>query len=150
MIVAALFSSLLSTSAFAPSPEFALYVQEQAKLNGVPLKWAEAVLSLESGGNVLATRWNPNGSVDRGPWQLNSASLPWFSKHFNDGQPINPYDQYVSTRVAIRYLRWLRDKTGSWRRAVMAYNVGPAAVMRGAVPQQAVWYAEQIQERMSL
>ena len=150
MIVAALFSSLLSNSAFAPSPEFALYVQQQAKLNGVPLKWAEAVMSLESGGNVLATRWNSNGSVDRGPWQLNSDSLPWFAEHFNAGQPINPYDQYVSTRVALRYLKWLRDKTGSWRRAVMAFNVGPAAVMSGTLPQQAVWYAERITERMSM
>jgi len=144
MIVAALFASLLSTSAFAPSPDLALYVREQARVAGVPASLAESVMQIESGGNVLATHENPDGTFDRGPWQLNDDSLPWLEKHLNGGEAINPYDQYESTRIAVRYLAYLRKRTGSWGGAVMAYNAGSWAVRVGAVPVATKEYAANV------
>ena len=149
-MVAALFACLLSTSAFAPAPELALYVEQQATAHHVPLKLAESVMWQESRWNPFAVRYNSSGSVDRGMWQLNSRSLPWFARHFNGGRPINPYDPYISTHVAIQYLRYLHDLTGSWTNATMSYNAGPWAVINGKIPREAVWYVEQITARASM
>ena len=41
-----------------------------------------------------------------------------------------------------RYLRSLRDELGSWRRALSAYNAGPARVHAGRIPAETRRYVE--------
>jgi len=150
MVTAALFACLLSTSAFAPAPELALYVEQQAKANGVPLQIAEAIIWQESGWNPFAVRHNPNGTTDQGLWQLNTRTSRWLAKRYNGGVAINAFDPYVSTRIALKYLGDLYSVSASWKVALYMYNAGLGAVLSRAIPASTVWYAQQIQERMSL
>ena len=149
-MTAALFACLLSTSAFAPDPNLALYIAQQAKLNGVPLEIAEAIVSVESGWNPFATRRNRNGTIDAGLWQLNSRTIKWLAKRYNSGQPINAYDPYVSTRIALKFIGDLYSVTGSWAATYASYNAGIGTVWSGDIPTHTVWYVKQIQERVSM
>ncbi len=45
-----------------------------------------------------------------------------------------PFDPRENVLGGTRYLRRLRDRLGSWKRAIAAYHAGPGRVVRGRIP----------------
>lgn len=127
-MIAPLFACLFWSTVFAPAPSLVLYIREEAARNGVPAYVAEAIIQHESRWNPFAVRYNRNGTVDRGLWQINSATLPWLEERYNKGKDLNVYDPYSASRVALAYLGALYSTFESWPKALEAYNGGPMAV----------------------
>lgn len=90
------------------------------------------------------SRFNPraNSGLSKGLFQLNKKYLAWFSKKFNDGIPIDPFDPETSIRVGCRYFRSLLDMYGTYRRAAIAYNAGGERL--GSPPKESIRYARAI------
>jgi soluble lytic murein transglycosylase-like protein len=63
-------------------------------------------------------------STDRGLFQINDKAHPYAPA----------WDIKGATFYAARYLRWLKSVTGTWRDALIAYNVGIGKWMRGIRP----------------
>lgn len=143
-MIAAIFACLVSTSAFAPSQALALYIAQEAHHNGVPLRIAEAIVRVESDWNLFATHRNSNGTRDEGLWQLNSRTLRWLEVRYNSGRAINPYDPYVSTRIALRFIGDLYSVTGSWSMTLEAYNAGIGRAWSENVPRETVSYVRRV------
>lgn len=55
--------------------------------------------------------------------------MPATAKEWN----VNPLDPYSSIQGAGRYLAWLHKQTGSWARALAAYNWGVGNVKRNGI-----------------
>jgi soluble lytic murein transglycosylase-like protein len=47
-----------------------------------------------------------------------------------------PFETRQNILGGTRYLRQLRDRLGSWRRALSAYNAGPTRVLAQCIPQE--------------
>ena len=134
------------TSVYDPPPNLAIYVDDQARENGVPPGIAEALIERESHWNPFASRWNANGTRDEGIMQLNNRTRRWLERRYNDGKIINPYNPYDNVRLAMRYLGDLYSVTGSWSVALQAYNAGIGTVWQGDVPAAAKVYAKRIEQ----
>lgn len=81
----------------------------------------KAIAIQESGLNLAAVnRNNMNGSVDRGPFQINSSWLPTLKKH--GITVIQLYDPCTSAYVAAWILANAINRYGPTWRAVGAYN----------------------------
>lgn len=55
-----------------------------------------------------------------------------------------PFDPRENVLAGTRYLRRLRDRLGSWRRAVAAYHAGPARVEGGRLPAETRRYVDRV------
>jgi soluble lytic murein transglycosylase-like protein len=97
---------------------------------------------MDSDWNVHAVSW----MGAQGIAQLMPYNLVWFSEHYNDGNPIDPFDPETAIRVGIRYLADLYRFTGSWKGAVEAYNCGPIRWARGDLPPETKAYGRDIME----
>lgn len=82
------------------------------------------LIEWESRWDATRENENPNGTVDRGLMQLNSAYIPDFSKRYNGGARIDPLNWKVSMKVGIQHLAHLKEATGSEWGMVAAYNMG--------------------------
>ena len=49
-----------------------------------------------------------------------------------------------------RYLRELRDELGNWRRALAAYNAGPARVLENRVPEETQRYVDLVMQQWQI
>lgn len=103
-------------------------ISRECAATGVPVRIVRRLLWRES-------RYNPRARNPADPSvgiaQLAEAYLPYYSREFNGGRQIDPYDPVVSVRVAIRYLARLYRRYGDWWLAIVAYNEGPGIVDRG-------------------
>jgi len=87
---------------------------------GVPLYIAHRLLISES--DNRNDRNNPNGW---GYWQLNPKHRKEFSERYNGSKEYNEFNETESTKIALRYLADLHERTGTWRKALYAYKSGP-------------------------
>ena len=55
-----------------------------------------------------------------------------------------PFDPRENVLAGTRYLRRLRDRLGSWPRAVAAFHAGPARVEARRIPDETHRYAERV------
>lgn len=116
-------------------------VEMYANQYGLPSWVLARLLHRESGGDRYAKRDN-GSSIDYGLMQLNSNSLSYFERQYNDGNHIDPFDPNTAIRVAAAYLADLYADTGTLRGAVMAYNCGSHRYFSGNWPKTTVLHAE--------
>nr|MDJ0868255.1 lytic transglycosylase domain-containing protein [Myxococcota bacterium] len=58
-----------------------------------------------------------------------------------------PFDPRENVLGGTRYLRWMRDRMGSWPRALAAYNAGPARIESGHWPAETRRYVARVMRR---
>lgn len=113
--------------------------------NDIPLWIADNLFRAESGyRNIRGRCANQDGSCDVGIAQLNSNNLKLFSKIYNNGKPVDPYDTKISAKIAMRYLSDLRKATGSLYGGVCAYNCGLSRVLKDSIPERTKKYVQRI------
>lgn len=97
---------------------------------GVEAALVLAVMAAESGGNPLALNVNPDGSVDAGLMQINSAN--WAAMGLAD----DPFDPEKNvTAGALMLADGLKEFRGDVVKALAAYNAGKGAVRAGRIPE---------------
>lgn len=96
---------------------------------GIPASLALAVAQRESGYNQSAR----GAAGEVGVFQL----MPGTARELG----VNPYDLGENIDGGLRYLRQQFDRFGDWATALLAYNAGPGAVSRGAIPDSSRAYA---------
>ncbi len=94
------------------------FVRQAAQRYGVPASWIEAVMAIESGGDVLAL--SPQGAM--GLMQVMPET--WASLRARHGLGDSPYDPRDNILAGAAYLRELYDRYGS-PGFLAAYNAGP-------------------------
>jgi soluble lytic murein transglycosylase-like protein len=105
------------------SSEISLPVLRYAEANDIPLPLAFALAWGESGFNTRAYNRNVR-SVDRGLFQLNSATFPFLkAEQF--------YDPEINARYGLKHLRFCLDREGSELVALAVYNAGALKVHSG-------------------
>jgi soluble lytic murein transglycosylase-like protein len=113
----------------------------------VPIVPLLRLIEIESGFDYRRVSYNPNGTRDYGVMQLNAKYLDYYSWKFNDGKKIIPSNINDNVKVGLRYLRFLYDKTGTWRNAFTAYNCGLSRFRSGNIPKSTMEYIAFISER---
>ena len=126
--------------------ELKVLVYFSAKEAHVPVSIAYALVESESQWNPWAINHNRNHTTDKGLLQLNSRYIDLFSKDYNDGIPINPFEPKTAIRVGMRYLHAMYKKFNCWEKAVQAYKSGPGTVELGRVPEFVVKLSKRIVE----
>jgi hypothetical protein len=120
------------------SAEIAESILEESEQRGVSPALAFAVCWEESRYNSQAVnRLNRNGSVDRGLFQLNSASFP----KLGEADFFNPR---INVYYGMAHLRMCLDLGGSEIAALAMYNAGSARVRAGGTPKQTLDYSDRI------
>ncbi len=94
------------------------FVRQAAQRYGVPASWIEAVMAIESGGDVLAL--SPQGAM--GLMQVMPET--WAGLRARHGLGDSPYDPRDNILAGTAYLRELYDRYGS-PGFLAAYNAGP-------------------------
>ncbi|MGQ0567195.1 MAG: lytic transglycosylase domain-containing protein [Gemmobacter sp.] len=87
-----------------------------ARKHGVPEDLFLRLVQQESG-------WNPGAKSDKGATGL-AQLMPGTARRLG----VDIDDPLQNLEGGARYLRMMRDKFGSWRLALAAYNAGPGAV----------------------
>lgn len=90
-----------------------------ARRHGVPAALIKAVVATESNFDPGAV--SPKGA--QGLMQLMPQTTVFVGV-------ANPFGAEENVSGGTRYLRWLIDRYGDWRRALAAYNAGPSSVDR--------------------
>jgi soluble lytic murein transglycosylase-like protein len=57
-----------------------------------------------------------------------------------------PFDPRQNVLGGARYLRRLRDRLGTWPRALAGYHAGPSRVERGRIPAETRRYVRRVME----
>jgi hypothetical protein len=108
-----------------------------ARAEGIPPAIVLAIASRESrGGRIIAGRgWRGDQGHGHSIWQVDDRSWPGFTRR------VDPSDHMRYANFAASLLRDLKDKLGSWTRAVAAYNAGAGGVRQvleqGLIPDAA-------------
>lgn len=99
------------------SKEVAESILDTSLEKDVPVNIAFALAFVESSFNPEAENSNSsNNTVDRGLFQLNSATFR--------GQSIDWNNPYESANHGLNYLNTKKDNYGSWESAIIMYNAG--------------------------
>lgn len=106
----------------------------------IPPALAFALAFEESRFNPRAFNRNRNETVDRGLFQLNSASFPNLSIE-------ELYDPAISARYGLAHLRWCLNLAGTYVAALAMYNAGHNRVRTAGTPQSTLDYACRILRR---
>jgi len=125
LIAAFLIVSLVGIQAETVNTIYLDWFVDRAAAYDVPLDIALAVAIVESNITMTISKRNSNGSYDIGIYQLNSNFIEWFEKAlwYND-RDFNAYDAKDNIEMGIIYLKHLYDQTGTWDKAVRAFNIG--------------------------
>lgn len=118
-----LFLFLVALSAHALDRVPTKVVTAFAAESGIPLYIAQGLLMSES-----SNRINVINKTSNGPWQLNTLFHDYYRWKFNDFREFDEYDPISSTRIALRYLAFLHDRFGTWRKALTYYKCGTLPV----------------------
>jgi hypothetical protein len=102
----------------APADPFADFVAEAAQRFGVPIRWINAVMMLESGGDARAV--SPAGAM--GLMQIMPDT--WADLRTRHGFGRDPFDPHDNILAGAAYLREVHDRYGS-PGFLAAYNAGP-------------------------
>lgn len=109
-------------------PRLEACIVQAANYRGIQPQLLKAIAIQESGLNVNAVnRSNKNGTVDHGPFQINSGWLPQLRKRGITEAQL--YDPCISAYIAAWILKQEINRHGATWRAVGAYN-SPTEVNR--------------------
>ncbi len=98
---------------------------DRCAVHNVPLEIVLAVAIVESNIRMIISPSNSNGSHDIGIMQLNSRYLDYHRKMFwYKDRAFNDNDPEDNIEMGILILKNLYKQTGSWDKAVQAYNIG--------------------------
>ncbi len=117
----------------------ALAILENADKNNIPLSLAFSLAFVESRFKSNAVNKNSNSTVDRGLFQLNSASFPLLTEE-------EFFDPQVSAKYGMIHLRWCMDLAGKGNdvTALAMYNAGTSRVKANKTPQHTLNYVAKI------
>lgn len=121
LLGAVLCSNVCSAASLAGDPRLEACIIAAANYRHIDPSLLKAIAIQESGLNLKAVnRANSNGSVDHGPFQINSGWLPRLRKQ---GITVDQlYDPCISAYVAAWILADAISRHGATWRAVGAYN----------------------------
>ncbi len=117
---------------------YAQYVIRYADKARIPPKLLAAVMYVENNGNFegASHRVSPSGAI--GVMQL----MPFTATHFLH---VNPWSVKENIYGGAKYIHYLLRKFhGNEKKAVMAYNAGPYAVISHNIPYASVQYANEV------
>lgn len=119
--------------------EVALAILENADKNNIPLSLAFSLAYVESRFRTNAVNRNSNSTIDRGLFQLNSASFPKLSEQ-------DFFDPNISAKYGMIHLRWCMDLAGKGNEvtALAMYNAGTTRVKANKTPQHTLNYVAKI------
>lgn len=119
------------------SREVALAILENADKNDIPLSLAFSLAFVESRFKTNAVNSNTNHTIDRGLFQLNSASFPKLTE-------AEFFDPKVSAKYGMSHLRYCMDIAGNEITALAMYNAGTSRVKQNKTPQHTLNYVAKI------
>jgi soluble lytic murein transglycosylase-like protein len=112
-------------------------ILEHADKNDIPLSLAFALAYTESRYNISAVNRNTNGTIDRGLFQLNSASFPRIAE--NDF-----FDAETSAQYGLSHLRFCLVTAGNEVAALAMYNAGANRIKNDGAPRLTLNYISNI------
>ena len=124
-------------SRITASREIALAILEFADKNEISPNLAFAVAYVESRYKTTAKNVNDNHTIDRGLFQLNSASFTNLSED-------EFYNPRVSARYGLSHLRYCIDVAGNEITGLAIYNAGASRVKNNSTPQKTLNYVAKI------
>lgn len=107
-----------------PSIEVGALIERYSRRNNLDPRLVQAVMQVESGYNARAL--SSKGAM--GLMQL----MPETARLLGVACPFDPRENVLG---GTRYLRRLRDRLGSWPRALAAYHAGAGRVESGRIPE---------------
>jgi hypothetical protein len=122
------------------SYEVAEVILANAHVFEIPPALAFSLCAEESAYKVRAYNRNQNNTVDRGLFQLNSASFPKL-------EPEDFFDPIVNTWHGLSYLRWCLDTAGTDVAGLAMYNAGVTRVRQVGTPKTTLDYISRILDR---
>jgi len=122
------------------SREIASAILSNASDYSVAPALAFSLCAEESGYNPRALNRNKNQTVDRGLFQLNSASFPKLKVE-------DLYDTDINAMHGISHLRWCLNTAGSEIAALAMYNAGETRVLSVGTPKSTLDYVSRILKR---
>ena len=122
------------------SSEIAIVVLSNAVAFNIPPALAFALCWEESGFNPRAINRNKNNTMDRGLFQLNSASFP-------NVEAEEFYDPNLNARYGLAHLRWCLNTAGTEVAGLAMYNAGTARVSSSGTPKNTLDYISRILKR---
>ncbi len=119
--------------------EVALAILENADKNNIPLSLAFSLAFVESHYRPKAVNRNSNSTIDRGLFQLNSASFPKLTEE-------DFFNPAISAKYGMIHLRWCMDLAGKGNdvTALAMYNAGTTRVRANKTPQHTLNYVAKI------
>ena len=117
--------------------EVALAILENADKNDIPLSLAFSLAFVESRFKANAVNANTNRTIDRGLFQLNSATFPKLTE-------AEFFDPKVSAKYGMSHLRYCMDIAGNEITALAMYNAGASRVKQNKTPQHTLNYVAKI------
>ena len=117
--------------------EVALAILENADKNDIPLALAFSLAFVESRFKTNAVNANTNHTIDRGLFQLNSATFP----KLTEAEFFNPK---ISAKYGMSHLRYCMDIAGNEITALAMYNAGASRVKQNKTPQHTLNYVAKI------
>ena len=119
------------------SSEVASVVLSNAVAFNIPPALAFALCWEESHYKPRAINHNRNETVDRGLFQLNSATFP-------DLKVEDFYDPGVNARLGLSHLRWCLNTAGTEVAGLAMYNAGTTRVRSSGTPKKTLDYISRI------
>jgi len=126
----------------AGSREVALAILENADKNDIPVSLAFSLAYIESRYKPGAINKNTNYTIDRGLFQLNSASFPKLTEE-------DFFDPNTSAKYGMQHLRFCMDVAGNEVTALAMYNAGTKRVKNNETPQHTLNYVGKIENYRS-
>jgi len=122
------------------SYEIAEIILANAHVLEIPPALAFSLCAEESSYKVRAVNRNQNNTIDRGLFQLNSASFPELGLE-------DFFDPIVNTWHGLSYLRWCLDTAGTDVAGLAMYNAGITRVRQVGTPKSTLDYISRILDR---
>ena len=122
------------------SQEVAQAILSSAAVHNIPPALAFALCAEESGYKTRALNHNRNDTVDRGLFQLNSATFPQL-------QVVDFFNADVNARHGLAHLRWCLDTAGTEVAGLAMYNAGTNRVRSVGTPKDTLDYISRILNR---
>jgi hypothetical protein len=118
----------------------------------VPVRLSLAILSAENAGHDhRAVHLNENGTKDLGLFQINDRYLftKFIPAYWDLPRAFDPFAPEDNIYIAVSHLKYLLTAFGDdVDKAIMAYNAGEGAVMRGAIPPSTHGYHRRVKATM--